>query len=329
MSKKVMREHMRERFGSAEAYVMHPPLPNSLNIELNNYCNQKCEFCGYHGKYASTHMTPSDLKIDFVKRILDQAWELGIGKKEVGFYLSGEAFLYKQLPEVISYAKKLGFEYTFLTTNGALANHEMMKKVVDAGLNSIRFSVNAADREMYKAIHGTDDFDKVVDNIRFLDEYRKNNNIEIATSLSCVVSKKNKDGLQEGIKKVFGDVVDDILFIPVMLYRLKNMKEVREIHELINDDNAEIDSSYICSILFNTMYISSDGYAIPCCNAPHFKYNIFDLNQELDLKKAWYSEGYEKLRSIFVEGGEDKGTMCEDCLLRRKGANRLSYEEEL
>ena len=42
-------------------------------------------------------------------------------------------------------------KYTFLTTNGSLARPEIMKKVIDAGLDSIRFSVNAADREMYKA----------------------------------------------------------------------------------------------------------------------------------------------------------------------------------
>lgn len=329
MSKQVMREHMRERFGSTTEHSMKPPLPNSLNIELNNYCNQKCEFCGYHGKYASTNMRPSDLKIDFVKKILNQAKKLGIGEKEVGFYLSGEAFLYKGLAEIIAYAKELGFKYTFLTTNGALADPELMKSVVDAGLDSIRFSVNAADREMYKEIHGTDDFDRVVDNIRFLDQYKRENNLDIATSLSCVVSKKNQEGLVEGVKRVFGELVDDILFIPVMLYRLKNMDEVRRIHEIVNDDEAEVDPSYFCSILFNTMYINSDGFAIPCCNAPHFEYTTYDLNRKLDLEEAWYSEGYSKLRSIFVEKTDDKGTMCEDCLLRRKGAGRLSIEGTL
>ena len=62
------------------------------------------------------------MDFETVKRILDSAKNLGgMGEKEVGFYLSGEAFLYKKLAEVIAYAKKVGYEYTFLTTNGALA----------------------------------------------------------------------------------------------------------------------------------------------------------------------------------------------------------------
>ncbi len=325
MGKKIMREHMRERFGSSSVCSIEPPLPGSLNIELNNTCNHKCEFCGFHGKYSTIHIKPSQISIDLVKSILRNAKELGIGRKELGFYMTGEPFLSKSLPEMIEYAKGLGFEYIFLTTNGALATPDVMKQVVDAGLASIRFSVNAADREMYKEIHGRDDFDTVVNNIRFLDEYRRENNINIATSLSCVVCKKNQDGLEEGINKIFSDIVDDILFIPVVLYRLKDIEEVSRIYK-IQEECTEIDKDYVCSMLFNTMYINSDGYVVPCCNEPYFDHKIYDLNKKVDLKEAWHSEGYRELRNIFVGGASDKGTMCEDCILRRKqGVDRFSY----
>lgn len=329
MGKKIMREHMRERFGSSSGVSIEPPLPGSLNIELNNTCNHKCEFCGYHGKYSTIHVKPSQLSDDLVKSILRNAKELGIGRKELGFYMTGEPFLSKSLPEMIEYAKGLGFEYIFLTTNGALATPDVMKQVIDAGLDSIRFSVNAADREMYKEIHGRDDFDTVVNNIHFLDEYRRENNINIATSLSCVVCKKNQEGLEEGINKIFSDIVDDILFIPVVLYRLKEIEEVSRIYK-IQEECTEIDRDYVCSILFNTMYINSDGYVVPCCSEPYFDHKVYDLNKKVDLKEAWYSEGYRKLRAIFVEGAPDKGTMCEDCILRRKqGVDRFSYGTSL
>ena len=47
---KVMRKHMQERLGKVNYYELYPPLPQNLNIELNNTCNQKCVFCSFHGK---------------------------------------------------------------------------------------------------------------------------------------------------------------------------------------------------------------------------------------------------------------------------------------
>ncbi|WP_051688639.1 radical SAM/SPASM domain-containing protein [Butyrivibrio sp. AE2032] len=327
MSKQTMREHMNERFGKKNNVLSYyPPLPNSLNIELNNTCNQKCEFCGFHGKYKSWDFVPSRLSFDFVKRILEEAKRLGIGEKEVGFYLSGEVFLYPDFPEVIRYAKNLGFKYTFITTNGAFATPDKAKAVLDAGLDSIRFSVNAADREMYRTIHGTDDFDEVVKNITFIHDYIQDHNLNVATSISCVVTKKQGPNLKDEIKKIFIDKVDDILFIPVILSKLSDMKNAKEEFGINNDENMIINKDYKCPILFNTMYINSDGYVIPCCDAPYSQYYVYDLNKKLDLEEAWYSEGYQRLREIFVDNADDTGTICADCILRYKGVEGLSID---
>lgn len=318
-----MRQHMKERFGKSENDLSyHPPLPNSLNIELNNTCNHKCEFCAYHGKYKTWNSTPSVLKVEFVKNVLEEAKKNGIGEKEVGFYLSGEVFLYSHLAEVISYAKSLDFKYTFITTNGALATPVKMKEVLDAGLDSVRFSVNAADREMYRMLHGTDDFDTVVNNITFANRYIKENKLNVSTSISCVVTKKQGVDLQERMRQLFADKVDDILFIPVILNHLSDMEKAGEEFSLHSVEFA-CDTSFVCPILFNTMYINSDGHVIPCCEAPYTDYYVYDLNEKMDLKEAWYSEGYQKLRSIFIEHEDDNGTICEGCILRCKGLSAV------
>ena len=46
-----------------------------------------------------------------------------------------------------------------MTSNGALATPEKIRAVIDAGLDSIKFSINAPERKMYAFIHGKDDFD--------------------------------------------------------------------------------------------------------------------------------------------------------------------------
>ena len=64
--------------------------------------------------------------------------------------------------QFVKKAKQLGIKRVYITTNGALANIEKVTKCIDAGLDSIKFSINASNREEYKTVHGYDDFDKVI-----------------------------------------------------------------------------------------------------------------------------------------------------------------------
>lgn len=208
-----------------------------------------------------------------------------MGTKEVGFYFAGEAFLYKELPDIISYAKNLRFKYTFITSNGAFEVPERLKAVIDAGLDSIRFSINAYDRQTYKEIHQRDDFDAVIANLEFLRKYKKENNSNIATSISCVITKKNYD-VQHEMRAFFEPLVDDVVFIPIEIERLKNREKL--IEELaIYEDRKTPDPDFICPMLFDTMYINSDGMVVPCCNAYDSDVTFADLNTEFDLEKAW------------------------------------------
>ena len=67
----------------------------------------------------------------------------------------------------------MGYEYTYITTNGALMNEQRMKKLVIAGIDSVKFSINAANKNTCILTHGRDDFDMVYENLKRLFEYRK------------------------------------------------------------------------------------------------------------------------------------------------------------
>ncbi len=322
---KVMRKHMQERLGKVNHYELYPPLPQNLNIELNNTCNQKCVFCSFHGKYSRIKLSPAVMEKECAKKILLKAKELGIGQKEVGFYLAGEPFCYTGLTEMITYAKELGYRYVFLTTNGVLANPDKLQEIIDAGIDSIRFSVNAADRDTYKELHGTDDFDNVLNNIKFLHRYINERGLKVATSLSCVITKKTL-GIQNDVRELFGEYVDDILFIPVTLGRLVDLPEVRERYEVIDDDALEINENAVCPVLFDTMYINALGQAVPCCNAYDYGLNFYDVTKDFDLREAWYSEGYLKYRKVFLEHQSYEDTICESCYMVKKGVQRLIME---
>jgi MoaA/NifB/PqqE/SkfB family radical SAM enzyme len=323
MSDYAMKEHMRERFGKVSNFCENPPMPKSLNIELNNQCNHKCVFCSYHGKYAVNPPKPSYIPLEVVKKLLDEAKRLGIGKKELGLYFIGEVFLYKDLAEVVRYAKGLGFPYVFITTNGALATPANMKAVLDAGLDSIRFSINAVDRSSYADIHGRDDFDKVCDNLAFMHEYISTNTLKVSTSISCVVTKNNLN-IREEFENKFGRYVDEIIFIPILFEGLTCDEKFIEDNQVVDDANTQINPDFICPLLFDTMYITANLEVMPCCYAPYYDTGVFyDLKRNLDLEKAWNCDTFKQYRNMFLNKESDEGTICKGCVNRKLGADRF------
>lgn len=321
MPKESMKEHFKNRFaGDVSSFSLTPPLPSSLNIELNNTCNQKCFFCPFHGDFAKHKLSPAVMKKEKAIEILDRAWPLGIGRKEVGLYLAGEPLLYEGIEDVIRHAKGLGFPYIFLTSNGVYASVEKMKKIIDSGLDSIRFSVNAFDEDTYRRYHGTDHFSIVKNNIIELHKYITDNNLHVSTSISCVITKETY-GIRSDFKSFFCDYVDEIIFLPMSLSRSIQDPRIIEKYALDYIDNAPIDYDYICPLLFNTIYISANGNVLPCCEAYDYDCTFGDLNGEYDLVEIWNNSIYQKYRSIFVEKAADVGTICHNCPLRKGGIN--------
>ena len=135
----------------ADLYCLEPPFPHTnFLIETSNACNHSCIFCGHQKMKRKV----GKIDTNFLYDILQQAYDLGT--REVGFYATGEPFLVKELPDYIRRAKEIGYDYVYLTSNGSLATPECIRSVIDAGLDSIKFSINAPERRMYEFIHGKD-----------------------------------------------------------------------------------------------------------------------------------------------------------------------------
>ena len=98
----------------------------------------------------------------------------------------------KRLSEFVREGKRLGYEYIYINTNGALANAKRAQPVIDAGCDSIKFSINANNKEDFKKVHGYDDFDKVLENLKWIYEYRNQNNISMGVYVSSVNNSRSK-----------------------------------------------------------------------------------------------------------------------------------------
>ena len=105
--------------------------------------------------------------------------------EEVGLYSTGDPFMAKFSWNIIL-PKQNGIKRVYITTNGALATFEKVKRCIDAELDSIKFSINASSKKTYKIIHGFDDFEKVYKNIEDIYNYKVKNNIKLQLFSSYV-----------------------------------------------------------------------------------------------------------------------------------------------
>lgn len=282
-----------------------PDFPSNMLIELSNICNHECVFC------ANSKMTRQKGEIDreFLYRILKEASNLGV--TDVGFYATGEPFVSMNLVDYIRAAKEIGYKYVYLTTNGALVSPERTKQVLEAGLDSIKFSINAGTRETYNFIHGRDDFNRVISNLIGMDKYRKSKKNNIKLYVSYVVTKQN-EAEKEILKELIEDIVDDIIFIEA-----RNQGGLMyEINDYLVLENKKYNiKNPPCSLLFNSLHITYEGYLTACC-VDFQNYLVVGNLNELSLENAWESREFMKLREMHLNN-KLEGTLCYNCLYNK------------
>jgi pyruvate-formate lyase-activating enzyme len=282
-----------------------PPFPKNVIIEITNRCNHSCIFC------ANSKMTRKKARIDekLLFSLLKQAKELGAS--EIGYYGSAEPFMNENLIQYVKNAKKLGFEYVYVTTNGVLATPEKSRAIIDVGLDSIKFSINAGTRESYKIIHGKDDFNKVIANLLYLAEYRKLRNRKMYLAITFIVTEQTKDECS-AFKEKFDDIVDDIYFCLAdnqQGYMLENKFVTQEKYFAQTQETP-------CFLLFNRAHISAESYLTLCCVDFQNYLAVADLSK-VTLHDAWYSNTFIEMRKKHLKN-DLKGTLCNNCIRNKQ-----------
>lgn len=116
------------------------------------------------------------------------------GTREISFAGIGEPLLHKDIIETISLAKSLGMS-VWITSNGSLLTHDLISKLVAAGLDNLNISINAGASDEYSLVHSNQEnsrFTEIVDNLVWLDKLKKKRNTSFPyISLSNVVSSLN------------------------------------------------------------------------------------------------------------------------------------------
>lgn len=278
----------------------------TLNIEITSKCNEKCIYCfhdinGSHGKMKN-------IDSELFYRVTKEAYELGV--TDVGLYLSGEPLLNPDVYDYVKYLKDIGFKYVYLSTNGLLCTPQNLRKLVEAGIDSIKFSLAAATKENFLKHHGVDAFEVVKENVKYAYEYRKQSGKKYALYAFCILTRFNKDE-RELMEQEYGPCVDEIIFTNV-LDSVIPIKGFREYLMLEQDAamNPKPRAVMPCPLAFNTIAVDEDGYLMICCTKSKSA-KVADLNK-VSLKEGLYSDEFISLRRRLINK-DVKGLVCEAC----------------
>ena len=292
--------------------VPAPPCPKSCKIELTARCNFKCSFCATAYKLRDK----ADMDWDFYVKLLKDLRRSGV--EEIGVFYLGESFVLDWLPDAIKAAKDEGFPYVFITTNGSLANTEKVTLCMEAGLNSIKFSLNYADEDQFADVAGVKKsiWRDIVENIKSAVRVRDRGGYDCGVYASYI----NYDGDQaERMKAVVAELeplLDQVYALP--LYSQADLVSVAENGRgwsIKGGNPGRLDNMrdpVPCWSLFTEARVTHDGHLSACCFDHDGRFHMGDLKMT-PFMEAWHSEKFQKLRAAHLSG-DVSDTVCKACV---------------
>ncbi|AFZ70702.1 radical SAM additional 4Fe4S-binding domain protein [Caldisphaera lagunensis DSM 15908] len=178
--------------------------PYQVTIYITRECNLNCTHC-----YISAGSPLNDeLNKDEWKLVINKLNDIGTN---VLYILGGEPLLKHGIFDIISYSTSLGL-YTSLSSNGTVITKGVSKKLKESNINEIQISIDGPNEEINSLIRGKNSFKLAIEGVKNLI------NENIPTSLSYVITEKNKDYIEDMIKIAEELNVKSINFSPVQQF---------------------------------------------------------------------------------------------------------------
>ncbi len=317
--------------------------PYHVQIEVTTHCNLACYMCVRHE--AVQH--PRHLALADFQRLFDQ-----IGPRRATLSGTGEPLLNPDIVAMIAYAVRQGAA-TMIPTNGTLLGKaQLAQGLVEAGLNTLKISLDAATAPTYRAIRRQDCFDRILDGIRQLEDIkRRRRSPTPELRFDVVILKENWAEIPDIVtlarrldvgtvffralqvtgtgkeRETIGRDVDfDGLYRAVRegLARAKRLGVRTNLQEVAHDfaayrsiyvcRDAALDRQ-VCLLPWMQCFVSVQGELAPCCALyTNEGFSAGNVFEE-GLEAVWNGPRMQALRRQFREH-RNPFAVCRDCLPR-------------
>ncbi|OGI00316.1 MAG: radical SAM protein [Candidatus Melainabacteria bacterium GWF2_37_15] len=252
------------------ADIIPLPAPFTVYIEQTRFCNFKCFYCIHstrdqeNGEFKKLNYEIKHMNFDMCSKVVEQLAEFPKNSiKRIVFSGLGEPLANPILPELVKLvADKKIAERIEIITNGVLLTPELIDKLINAGLTNINISIQGLSSEKYEEICGKKiDFDKFLENLKYLYENKKNTQIYIKAIDATFENKEEENKFYE----IFSPFADKI-FIEHLIQMQRQMSKLQsKVDTTKNFYGEEVDQTrQVCSPVFYFLQIGCDLDVFPC-----------------------------------------------------------------
>ncbi|MEI8246728.1 MAG: radical SAM/SPASM domain-containing protein [Lentisphaerota bacterium] len=285
--------------------------PFLLFLEPTNLCNFKCKFCptGNTDLLKKVGRRPISMSMALLKKIVKDLKEFPEPLKSLVLYKDGEPLLHPEFPEMYRYLKDSGVAKQFrVTSNGSLLNPELNRRLIDAGLEWIRISVEAVSAEKYLEFSSYKlDYEKFIDNLRDLYERRNQCHIHIKI-INIGLTEEEK----EKFFSDFSSICDTCGIENPHGWSNGDMKDFTLGGEQVSMDGIPLLERDVCPQPFFSLAINSNGTVSICCVDWAHETVIGDLNKN-SLKEIWNGNELYEFRMMHLEHRRQENNACAEC----------------
>ena len=322
-----------------------PPPPICVYLEVTNRCNLLCETCP---RTFEALEPPADMSWALFTSIVDQMPSV----QRAVLHGVGEPMLVPELPRMIRYLKARGV-YVLFNTNGTLLREKRYAELIDAGLDELRVSLDAADAQGYALVRGRPFFDRIVRDVRSMRDYQDRLGVgHPRVSLWLTGLKETIHQLPEFVRLAATMRVREV-HLQRLVFDESGFGMARQESSLFEQTEAAeteaiasaqaigaelgvtLDASGAtepslslvqhgetpwsgCRRPWSLMYFTAHGRALPCCIAPfsargYETYTLGNAKTE-SLADLWNGAAYQDFRTALMSGTPPKP--CQNCGLR-------------
>lgn len=278
-----------------------PDIPDTLMLELTNACNLRCVMC----RNATMKRKRGFMSMDLIDRSLSEAKKLGI--KKVALYTTGESLMHSSFVEVVNKVKALGF-YCYTTSNGLLLTEGSCVALINAGLDSIKISIDGANKREYEQIRIRGKWDRLLEKMALLRKARDDLNSTMKIYAGAVVTVVNENSVEQ-FKQVFGPYVDGIYLSPLV----NQSGQLPEVYNKLKSDKVSVETAWKpCKMLWDRIVISYEGYITACCVDYELDLQVGHYSNT-SLEEAWHSQKMQAWRRMHLDGDVSDMALCKTC----------------
>lgn len=280
--------------------------PLMILPQVANVCNSRCSHCWFNAdqdlrkRDGQPWMDPA-----LMRKIIDEVAERADPKPLIRITGTGEPFLWKSMTDILVYGAGEKKVRMAVITNGSMVTPERSKRVVDAGVEAIEFSVDAADKETYeqKARPGLN-WDVMHRNLDAMIEHRNKVNGKTKVFVSVVVNTSIIDPVQ--VEDYWRTRVDNVIMRKYLTYGTNSKDLYSEETYLPPDQRVP------CPYPFERMVITANGNVTFCNFDVRDSLYVGNVN-ETKIEELWKNSIYQSWRDKILTGNYEEIPLCKKC----------------